>query len=79
MANGNKMLVFKTLDGRRLKGTVKNPQATLGAVASRLAAKAGLAGTFEMVDKNGLTLDPNIKLADVQTDEITLASELTPA
>ena len=71
MANGNgsKTLTFQTLDGRQFKGTVKNPQATLGAVASRLAARVGLAGSFEMVDKNGLTLDPNIKLADVQTDQ----------
>jgi hypothetical protein len=78
MANG-KTLTFKTLDGRSFKGVVKNPDATLGAVASRLASRVGLAGSFEMVDKDGLTLDPNIKLSDVQAQEITLASELTPA
>ncbi len=76
----DKTITFKTLDGRAFTGAVKNPAATLGSVASRIAAKAGLAGSFETVDKNGVTLDPNLTLADLpQGEEVTLASELTPA
>ena len=75
-------LTFKTVDGRAFTGIVRNPEATLGSVAGRLAAtKAGLAGTFEIVNQAGITMDPNIKLADLPdtADELTLASELTPA
>lgn len=78
--DATKTITFKTLDGRAFTGAVKNPAATLGSVASRIAAKAGLAGSFETVDKNGVTLDPNLTLADLpQGEEVTLASELTPA
>ena len=76
-----KMLTFKTADGRSFTGQVKNPSAKLGAVAGQLAAtKAGIAGSFEIVDSKGSTVDPNTRLADLPADEeLTLASELTPA
>jgi hypothetical protein len=72
-------LHLKTLNGRRFRAIVKNPCARLGNVAARIAARAGLAGTFEMIAKNGATLDPNTELKDLDDEEITLASELTPA
>ena len=72
-------LTFRTVGGRSFTGTVKNPSASVGSVASRLAARAGLAGTFELVDNKGLTLDPSTRLEDLPDSEITLASELTPA
>ena len=75
-----KSLTFKTLDGRTYTGAVKNGTARLGAVASRLASRAGLSGTFELVDKRGLSMDPNTPLEDSPDgEEIAIASELTPA
>ena len=75
-----KTLTFRTLGGKTFSGKVKSPGATVGSVASRLAAKAGLAGTFELVNEEGVTLDPNTKLEDLPDGEtITMASELTPA
>jgi len=73
-------LHLKTLNGRRFRAAVKKPSARLGNVAARIAARAGLSGSFEMVSKSGATLDPNTELKDIPDDEeITLASELTPA
>ena len=72
-------LTFRTVGGRSFTGTVKNPAATVGSVAGRLAARAGLAGTFELVNTQGITLDPSTRLEDLPEGEITLASELTPA
>jgi len=78
--NNPKTISFRTLDGRVFKGNILNPAATLGATASRVAAKAGMAGSFETLDEKGVTLDPNMTLADLpQGAEVTLASELTPA
>jgi hypothetical protein len=75
-----KTLTFKTLDGRTYTGAVKNGAAKLGSVASRLATRAGLSGTFELVDKEGVSLDPNTSLEDLPDgEEIAIASELTPA
>jgi hypothetical protein len=70
---------FRTLNGRTFRGAVKKPSARLGPVAARIAARAGLAGTFEMVGKNGATLDPCTELKDLPDEEITLVSELSPA
>jgi hypothetical protein len=73
-------LQFRTLDGRCYRGTVKKPSARLGSVAAKIAARAGLAGTFEMIRPSGATLDPNTELKDLpQEEDITLVSELTPA
>ncbi len=75
-----KTLTFKTLDGRTFSGEVKNGAAKLGSVASRLASRAGLSGTFELVDHEGVSLDPNTPLDDLPDgEEIAIASELTPA
>jgi len=75
-----KSLTFKTLDGRTFSGEVKNGAARLGSVASRLASRAGLSGTFELVDREGVSLDPNLPLDDLPDgEEIAIASELTPA
>jgi len=75
-----KSLTFKTLDGRTFSGEVKNGAARLGSVASRLAGRAGLSGTFELVDREGVSLDPNLPLDDLPDgEEIAIASELTPA
>ena len=76
----SKVLTFRTLDGRAYTGAVKNGAAKLGSVASRLATRAGLSGTFELVDKEGVSLDPNTPLEDLPDgEEIAIASELTPA
>jgi len=76
-----KTLTFR-VPGRRkpLTGVVKNPNATLGSVASKVASKMGLAGTFEMLTQANETLSPETPLQDLPDDqEITLAAELTPA
>ncbi len=73
-------LCLKTLNGRRFRATVKKPSARLGHVAARIAARAGLSGTFEMISKDGTAMDPNTELKNIsEEEEITLASELTPA
>ena len=75
-----KTLTFRTLGGRAMTGAVKNPQATVGDVAGRLAAQMGLAGTFELIDKQGATLDPHTPLENLpENEDVTLASELTTA
>ena len=69
-----KTLSFKTLAGKTVKGQVKNAQATLGEVASRVAAREGLAGSFELVNKRGATLDPLTTLDDLPDgEEVVLA------
>ena len=79
-ATERKRLTFRLVDGRGFTGEVKNPSATLGQVARRFAARAGLAGSFEMVNDKGVTLDPDMTLADLPDGEvITMPSELTPA
>jgi hypothetical protein len=70
---------FRTLSGKCFQGAIKKPSARLGRVAAKIAARAGLAGTFEMVAKNGATLDPRMELKDLPDEEITLVSELGPA
>ncbi|MBN2564805.1 MAG: hypothetical protein JXB46_03760 [Candidatus Eisenbacteria bacterium] len=75
-----KTLTLRTLDGRTFSGNIKNPAATLGSVAARVAELAGLAGAYETVDpKTGLALDPNTTLADLPEGELVVASDLTPA
>ena len=71
---------FKTLDGRSFEGEIRNGEATVGSVASALATKAGLAGTFELIDEKNpdVTLDPNTRL-DELPETIVMAPELTPA
>jgi len=59
---------------------VRNPDAALGRVAAKAAAKFGIAGTFECLNARGDVLSPETRLADLPDEEtITLASELTPA
>ena len=74
-----KQLTFRVLGHEPLTGTVKNPDAQLGKIAANVAAKLGIAGTFECLDRNSETLSPEMRLADLPDDEITLASDLTPA
>jgi hypothetical protein len=81
MAQKGKTLTFR-VPGRSkpLTGVVKNPKATLGAIASKVAAKMGLAGTFEMLTESNDVLSPETPLADLPQDQaITLAAEFTPA
>ena len=75
-----KTLTFKTLDGRSFKGQGKNGEATLGAIAGKVAARAGLAGTFELIDERNpdVVLDPDVKLDDLPST-VVMAPELTPA
>ncbi|GIW89858.1 MAG: hypothetical protein KatS3mg109_0290 [Pirellulaceae bacterium] len=80
IATMTKTVTFQTLGGRRLKAKVKNGSATVGALASRAAARAGLAGSFELLDDRGATLDPNTRLDALADDQtLTMVSELTPA
>ena len=77
-----RLLTFRLPNREAMTGRIRNPNATLGAVASRLASKEGFAGTFEMISsKNGEVLRPDTRLADLPQDDsvIDLAPELTPA
>ena len=74
-----KQLTFRTLGQEPVTGWVNNPDATLGSVAVKVAANSGIAGTFECLDQKGQVLSPQTRLADLPDEEITLASELTPA
>ena len=75
-----KTLTFRTVGNQSLNGVVKNPNATLGTIAAKAARHLGLAGTFECLDRESRVLNPDTPLADLPADEeITLASELTPA
>jgi hypothetical protein len=62
-----------------LKGKVKDPDATLGEVAAVAAARLKIAGAFECLNAKEETLSPEMRLADFPEDDITLASNLTPA
>ena len=65
-----------------ISGVVKNPSAPLGRVASRLAKRFGIAGTYEIISrKRGLTLDPNTTLSQLpaEEDDFVLSPEYTPA
>jgi len=72
-------LSFRVLGREPVSGKVKNPHATLGKVAAKVASKMGLAGSYEAVNKKGEVLSPDTRLVDLPDEEITLASELTPA
>ena len=74
-----KTLRFRTVDGKTLTGEVKNPNGTLGNTAAKVAAKFGIAGTFECLNPDNKPVSPETRLADLPDEEITLSSELTPA
>jgi hypothetical protein len=75
-----KTLSFKVMGREPLSGVVRNPEATIGSVAPKIAERLGIAGTFEVLDAKGQTVNPSMKLADLpDKEELTLASELTPA
>ena len=80
--SAQRKLTFRVMGNRDpLTGVVRNPNATLGQVAAKVARKLGIAGTFECLNGKSEVLSPEIKLADLPDadSEITLASELTPA
>jgi len=82
MANNTaneKQLKFHVPGGQLLRCRVRNPDAQLGKLAASVAARLGVAGTFECLDRNSETISPETSLADLPDDEITLASDLTPA
>ena len=82
MANhtaSEKQLTFHAPGGQRLRCRVRNPDAPLGKVVASVAARLNVAGTFECLDRNSETISPETRLADLPDDEITLASDLTPA
>ncbi len=74
-------LTFRALGREPLTGAVKNPNAKLGTVAARVAARLGVAGTFECLNhQTSEVIDPETPLADLpENSEILLAPELTPA
>ena len=74
-----KTLTFRVPGQGRLSGIVKNPEAELGKVASGVAEKLGIAGAFECLDKSSQVISPETRLADLPDEDITLASNLTPA
>jgi hypothetical protein len=81
-AGAERTLTFRVMGSRDpLTGKVKNPNATLGQVAAKVARKLGIAGTFECLNRKSEVLLPETKLADLPDGdtEITLASDLTPA
>jgi hypothetical protein len=76
----SRTLSFKVMGREPLSGVVRNPDATIGSVAPKIAERLGIAGTFEVLDAKGQTLSPSTRLADLpDKEELTLASELTPA
>jgi len=76
----SKTLKFRTPSGEHIAGRVKNPDATLGTTAARIAARLGIAGTFECIGADNHVISPETRLADLPDEaEITLAAELTPA
>jgi len=76
----DKTLSFRVLGQAPRSGKVRNPDATVGSVAARYARSAGIAGSFDVLDKNGQAVMPETRLADLPQDaELTLASEFTPA
>jgi hypothetical protein len=80
MENTTKTLSFKTVQGEPISGIIKNPEATIGSLAPKIAQRLGIAGTFEVLDASSQTLSPQTRLADLPDGaELTLASELTPA
>jgi hypothetical protein len=74
-----KKLTFRALGCKPISGLVKNPDATLGQVSAKVAAKMGIAGVFECLDPKDNTLSPYTRLADLPDEEITLSTDLTPA
>jgi hypothetical protein len=71
---------FRTIGGTRLRGTVSNPKASIGALAQQAARKLGLAGSFQILDPASQdVLRPDTPLNELDTEEVVLASELTPA
>ena len=78
-AAAGRQLTFRVLGREPVTGTVKNPDATLGKVAAKVAAKLGIAGAFECVNAKQETISPQTRLVDLPDEEITLASDLTPA
>jgi hypothetical protein len=55
---------------------------TVGAVASAVGARLGLAGAYEAISSSGTVLQPETPLRDLDPadcGEITLAPSLTPA
>ncbi len=75
-----KTLTFRTIGGRDHRCRVRNGQATVGRVAAALAMREGLAGTYEVLNREERTLDPEMKLDDLPDGEVlTVSSELTPA
>jgi len=80
-AAAEKQVTFRLLGGGRepITGRVRNMDATLGSIVARAASKLGLAGAVEALDRNGEVLPSDTRLADLPDQEITLASDLTPA
>jgi hypothetical protein len=79
MSTSTRTLKFKTLDGRSFVGNVRDGSATLGSIAAKITAMAGL-GSCEMIDERqpDVVLDPNTKLDDLP-DTVVMSPELTPA
>ena len=78
----DKIIKFRTLNGKPLTATIRNiEKKTLGAVAKSAAERLHLAGAFECLDpRSSEVISPESPLADLpDTEEIVLASELTPA
>jgi len=78
-----KRLTF-AIEGREPQsGYVRNPQATLGSVATQVASRVGLAGTFQCLreDEDGETLlSPETPLDEIPEETtIRLSPQYTPA
>jgi len=80
MESTGKTLSFTVTGREPLSGVVRNPDATIGSIAPKIAERLGIAGTFEVLDREGVPVSPLTRLADLpDKEELTLASELTPA
>jgi hypothetical protein len=74
-----KKLTFEVEGSEPQSGYVRNPSATLGTVASQVAGRMGLAGTFECLYQDQ-TLSPETPLEDLPDEAtIRLSPQYTPA
>ena len=73
-------LTFHVRGREPVSGRIRNPEAKLGAVATKVASRFGIAGTFECLDHaNGEVISPECRLRDLPGSDVALAPELTPA
>ena len=74
-------LVFNVIGGRKVSGTVRDANATVGTVAVHAARHLNVAGVFEVIGPGGDVIKPDTPLSELPDDVDTygLSPALTPA